>query len=93
MRKTRAGNQLVSGGQIPQNVAVSEGCLAIGGECHGRPRPDRSQHVGLGLIGEIQHPLSTAAEVRLTTDPLDPPNLERLMHFLLRCDKIVNILQ
>ena len=44
------------------------------------------------LIGEVQHPLPTGAAGRLATAHPDPPCAEKLVHFLLRCDKIVNIL-
>ena len=71
VREARARNQFVSGAQIAMDI-VAEQRLRAGRKRHGRPGPNRGYHVGLSLVGEVQHPLPTGAAVRLATETPAP---------------------
>ena len=76
-------HQLVSRGQIADGGIFGDERLTAGGERHGRPRFHRRYNVGVGLIGEIQHPLPTGAVGCLATAHLRPPKRGETSAFLV----------
>ena len=96
MRQARARDQLIDGGEIAQRRVIARAAAGRRTSCrHAGPGADRHHDVGLQLISEIQHPEVRSRYPRarrLPTGPARSPNSGRLVHFLLHCDKKLNIL-
>jgi hypothetical protein len=92
MREAGARYHFVGRAQVAHRRIIGEQWLAAGGERHGCPSAYRSHDVGLRLIGEIQHSKRPQARAALHGSP-PTPAIRRLVGFLLRRDKIVNIVR
>ena len=71
MGETRSRDQLIDRGEVTHGRVVGEK-RSPARSGHAGPGPDRCHDVGLQLVGEVQHPLSTGAACRLPTAHFDP---------------------
>ena len=93
MGQAGAGDQLIDRGEVAHRRMVGEQRRAAGIGHHARPGPDRHHDVGVHLICDVQHPAVHGR--RGPSDDGGPRPLTqagKLVHFLLHCDKNMNIL-
>jgi hypothetical protein len=75
MGEAHSRDQLISRRQIADGWIFGDQRRAAGRKRHGGPGFDRRDHIGMRLVGEVQHPLTTGAAGRRTTANPDPPAL------------------
>ena len=88
--QARARDQLIGGGQIAHDAVAGHPDAGVAERAgrHARERSDRAHHVGMGLIGRVQHSKSPAvSQPPGTAEPL-PRSAKRLVHLLLHCEII-----
>ena len=88
--QARARDQFVGGGEIAHRAVAGHSDAGVAERTgrQARKRSDSAHHIGMGLIGRVQHSKSPAVSQPPGRRTPLPRSAKRLVHFLLRCEII-----